>query len=46
VLIGVAHPLPEARIEALRGRSTDEIGVLTADYRDLLKEQQLQGEIL
>ena len=45
-LIGVARPLPEARIAALRARSTDEIGVLTADYRALLEEQQLQGEIL
>ena len=45
-LIGVARPLPEVRIAALRARSTDEIGVLTADYRALLEEQRLQAEIL
>ena len=45
-LIGVAHPLPEPRIAALRASSTDEIGVLTADYRVLLEKQWLQGEIL
>lgn len=45
-LTGVARPVPEARIAALRGRSTDEIGVLTADYRALLEAQRLQGEIL
>ncbi len=44
-LIGAVHPLPEARIAALWARSTDEIGVLTADYRDLLEKQWLQGEI-
>jgi diguanylate cyclase (GGDEF)-like protein/PAS domain S-box-containing protein len=45
-LIDTAHPLPEARIAALRASSTDEIGVLTADYRALLEKQWLQGEIL
>jgi len=45
-LIGANQPLPEARIAALRARSTDEIGVLTADYRALLEKQWLQGEIL
>ena len=45
-LIDADHPLPEARITALRARSTDEIGVLTADYRALLEKQWLQGEIL
>ena len=38
--------MPEARIDALQARSTDEIGVLTADYRALLEKQWLQGEIL
>ncbi len=45
-LIGEDHPLPEARIASLQARSTDEIGVLTADYRALLEKQWLQGEIL
>ena len=45
-LAGVTLPLPEANIAALRARSTDEIGVLTADYRSLLEEQLLQSEIL
>jgi len=45
-LIDAAHPLPEARIAALRAHSTDEIGVLTADYRALLEKQWLQGEIM
>jgi diguanylate cyclase (GGDEF)-like protein/PAS domain S-box-containing protein len=45
-LAGVAHPLPKASIVTLRARSTDEIGVLTADYRNLLEEQRLQWEIL
>ena len=45
-LIDVSHPLPEGRISALRASSTDEIGVLTADYRVLLEKQSLQGEIL
>ncbi|MGA7594906.1 MAG: EAL domain-containing protein, partial [Gallionella sp.] len=46
MLIDVAHPLPEGRISALRASSTDEIGVLTIDYRVLLEKQMLQGEIL
>jgi len=45
-LIGEPHPLPEARIAGLQASSTDEIGVLTADYRALLEKQWLQGEIL
>ncbi len=45
-LIGAAQLLPEARIAELRGRSTDEIGVLTADYRTLLERQWLQAEIM
>jgi diguanylate cyclase (GGDEF)-like protein/PAS domain S-box-containing protein len=43
-LIGVARPVPETRLAALRARSTDEIGVLTGDYRALLEEQRLQEE--
>jgi diguanylate cyclase (GGDEF)-like protein/PAS domain S-box-containing protein len=45
-LIDVTHPLPESRIAALHASSTDEIGVLTADYRVLLEKQRLQGEML
>ncbi len=45
-LAGVAHPLPEDGIALLNARSTDEIGVLTADYRVLLEEQWLQSEML
>ena len=42
-LIGVTHPLPQLRIAELNARSTDEIGVLTNDFRALLEEIQLQG---
>ena len=45
-LIGAPRPLPDANIAALRPRSTDELGLLTADYRLLLDELRLQGEIL
>ncbi len=45
-LIGELHPLPQARIAELQASSTDEIGVLTGDYRALLEKQWLQGEIL
>jgi len=45
-LTGEYRLLPEASIDALRARSTDEIGVLTAGYRSLLEEQRLQAEIL
>ena len=44
-LIDSAHPVPEVHITGLRARSTDEIGVLTSDYRVLLEKQWLQGEI-
>jgi len=44
-LIDSAHPLPEVRFTGLVARSTDEIGVLTSDYRVLLEKQWLQGEI-
>lgn len=45
-LIGAPRPLPDEHIAALRPRSTDELGLLTADYRKLLDELQLQNEIL
>jgi len=45
-LAGVSLPLPEADIAALRARSTDEVGIITADYRNLLEKQRQQGEIL
>jgi PAS domain S-box-containing protein len=45
-LIGAPRPLPQASVTALTARSTDELGLLTADYRELLVELRLQGEIL
>jgi PAS domain S-box-containing protein len=45
-LIGAPRPLPEASVAALRPRSTDELGQLTADYRLLLDELRLRNEIL
>jgi len=45
-LIGAPRPLPAEHVAALRARSTDEIGLLTKDYRLLLEDLQLQGEIL
>jgi PAS domain S-box-containing protein len=45
-LIGAPRPLPEASVTALRPRSTDELGLLTADYRLLLDELRLHNEIL
>ena len=45
ILIATAHPLPAASISGLQARSTDEIGVLTSDYRVLLEKQWLQGEM-
>jgi hypothetical protein len=45
-LIGAPRPLPDERVAALRPHSTDEIGLLTKDYRLLLDELQLHGEIL
>ena len=38
-LVSVSRPLPEARIAALQARSTDEIGMITTNYRVLLGEQ-------
>ena len=45
-LIGAPRPLPAEHVTALRPRSTDELGLLTKDYRLLLDELRLQGEIL
>jgi PAS domain S-box-containing protein len=45
-LIGAPRPLPDEHVSALRPRSTDELGLLTADYRKLLEELQLRNEIL
>jgi len=45
-LIGAPRPLPDEHVAALRPHSTDEIGLLTKDYRLLLDELQLHGEIL
>ena len=45
-LADLGRPLPAASIAALQARSTDELGVLTADYRRLLEEQRLHSEIL
>lgn len=44
-LISNEHQLPEAGISAMRATSTDEIGVLTSDYRELLERQWVQGKI-
>jgi diguanylate cyclase (GGDEF)-like protein/PAS domain S-box-containing protein len=40
------HPMPSASIKALKGASTDEIGILTGDYRALLLEQLEQQQML
>ncbi len=45
-LIGAPRPLPDYSIHALRPQSTDELGLLTADYRELLEELHLRNEIL
>lgn len=45
-LIGAPRPLPESSVAALRPRSTDELGLLTADYAKLLEELHLRSEIL
>ena len=46
MLIGAPRPLPSPSIAALAARSTDELGVLTGDYRRLLAELRLHSEIL
>lgn len=45
-LIGVPHTLPAANIAALRPLSTDELGLLTTEYRLLLDELRLHNENL
>lgn len=45
-LIGAPRPLPAPDIAALTARSTDEMGVLTGDYRRLLEDLRLHSEIL
>jgi PAS domain S-box-containing protein len=45
-LIGAPRPLPSPSVAALTARSTDELGVLTGDYRRLLEDQRLHAEIL
>jgi PAS domain S-box-containing protein len=45
-LIGAPRPLPAEHVAVLRPRSTDEIGLLTKDYRLLLDELQLHSVIL
>jgi signal transduction histidine kinase len=45
-LIGASHPLSEANITALRPQSTDELGLLTAQYRALIDELRQYQEQL
>jgi PAS domain S-box-containing protein len=45
-LIGAPRPLPPPSVAALTARSTDELGVLTGDYRRLLEDLRLHNEIL
>ncbi len=45
-LIGVPHTLPQASIAALRPLSTDELGLLTTEYRMMLEELRLHNEQL
>jgi PAS domain S-box-containing protein len=45
-LIGAPRPLPEASIATLRPHSTDELGLLTAHYRALLRELHQRNETL
>jgi signal transduction histidine kinase len=45
-LIGAPRPLPQASVAALTARSTDELGLLTSDYRQLLDEIRQQSEVL
>jgi len=46
ILPGATRPLPAASVAALTSRSTDELGVLTGDYRKLLDELRLHADIL
>ncbi|MDH5536583.1 MAG: PAS domain S-box protein, partial [Betaproteobacteria bacterium] len=45
-LLDSPRPLPAADVAALTARSTDELGLLTTDYRLLLAELQRRNEIL
>jgi PAS domain S-box-containing protein len=45
-LIGAPRPLPPPSVAALTAHSTDELGVLTGDYRRLLEDLRLHSEIL
>lgn len=45
-LIGAPRPLPAEYVATLRARSTDELGLLTQDYRLMLEDLRLQSEIL
>ena len=42
---GAKNPLMQANVAALRATSTDELGVLTGDYRRLLNSLRAQNEI-
>jgi PAS domain S-box-containing protein len=42
---GAANPLMKANVAALKATSTDELGVLTGDYRRLLDSLRAQNEI-
>lgn len=46
MLLDSPRPLPAADVAALTARSTDELGLLTTDYRLLLAELQRRNEIL
>ena len=45
-IVGGKRSLHGFDLEALRSQSTDEIGVLTTAYRDLLQNLQIQSEML
>lgn len=46
MLLDSPRPLPAADVATLTARSTDELGLLTTDYRLLLAELQRRNEIL
>ena len=45
-IVGGKRSFHDLDLEALQSQSTDEIGVLTTAYRDLLNHLQVQGEML
>lgn len=45
-MIGMPRALPMPVLTTLTARSTDELGVLTGDYRQLLEDLHLQSDIL